>query len=380
MADNSMGIRGRAAVVGIGATAQGELPGRTADEIAVIALSEALADAGIGKTEIDGLITCRAIDGSCVDTTIGRMAGLNPSYSATLDYGSCNFSLHVAAMAIVTGMATTVALVYGTNPRTNRHNFGAPYGAADFTAPQGFVHIAGPAAVAFNRHRYLYGTTEEQLAHVAIVQREYAQTNPLAIFKSPLTLESYLASPKMVGDLRRADITMVSDGGVSVIVTASDHVGAFKTKPAYVRAIAQHAALREEQNADNFMRPWLATVASRLYRAADLTCDDVDVLYVQDPTSVWVLQALEGYGFCGPGEAGPFLEDGQTRLDGRIPTNTNGGQLSESYMWGWLHLCEAVRQLRGECGERQVAGARIAQYCSTMAFQKGAATILGNEP
>jgi acetyl-CoA acetyltransferase len=99
-----------------------------------------------------------------------------------------------------------------------------------------------------------------------------------------------------------------------------------------------------------------------------------------DPFSVYVLDALEAYGFCGVGEAGAFIEEGHTRLGGDLPVNTNGGHLSEAYMWGWLHLCEAVRQLRGECGPREVQGAKIAQYVSTMALQKGAASILGVEP
>jgi acetyl-CoA acetyltransferase len=117
-----------------------------------------------------------------------------------------------------------------------------------------------------------------------------------------------------------------------------------------------------------------------VYAAAGVAPADIDALYIQDPTSVWVLQMLEWYGFCGIGEGGPFVAEGHTRLGGSIPVNTNGGQLSESYMWGWLHLVEAVRQLRGECGPRQVPGARLVQHCSTKTFQKAASSILGTEP
>ena len=128
------------------------------------------------------------------------------------------------------------------------------------------------------------------------------------------------------------------------------------------------------------MRPWIEGVAQDLYRSSGMGPSDVDVLYIQDPTAVWVLQMLEWYGFCPVGEAGPFLAEGHTRPGGSLPLNTNGGQLSESYMWGWLHLYEAVRQLRGECGARQLADVEVAMYCSTMAFTKGAASILTRQP
>jgi acetyl-CoA acetyltransferase len=371
--------RGSVAVVGVGATEQGELPGRTADEIAVDALKIALDDAGIDKHAIDGLITCRSIVGFGIDTSIGTLAGLNPRFSATLDYGTCNFSLHLAALAITSGLCTTAALLYGTNPRTARFSFGRPPAGADFTAPYGYVHIAGPAALGFRRHQHLYGTTEEQLGHVAVIQREHAQLNPLAVFREPLTIDDYLVSPYLVAPLRRHDVTMVSDGGVGVIVTAAARVDEFPNRPAYLLGMAEQTALRELENDDNLLRPWIGEVASRVYPAAGVTPADIDALYIQDPTALWVLQMLEHYGFCGQGESGPFVAEGNTRLGGTIPVNTNGGQLSESYMWGWLHLVEAVRQLRGDCGPRQVEGARLVQHCSTMSFQKAASSILGSE-
>jgi acetyl-CoA acetyltransferase len=140
--------------------------------------------------------------------------------------------------------------------------------------------------------------------------------------------------------------------------------------------MAEQSALRENFDLRNVMRPWIAKVGERIWNATGLGPADVDVLYLQDPTAVWVLQMLEYYGFCGVGEGGPFLAEGHTRPGGDLPLNTNGGQLSESYMWGWLHLCEAVRQLRGAADARQVPGAEVAMYCSTQAFAKAAASIL----
>lgn len=371
--------RGAASIVGVGTTPQGELPGRSADEIAVDAFRLALADAGISKHEVDGLITCRSFGGGGVDVGIGALAGLNPRFSATLDYGTCNFSLHLAVMAVATGMATTVALMYGTNQRSAGNRFAEAAGDEDFLVPYGYFNIAGPAALAFRRHQHLYGTTEEQLGAIAVASRKHAQLNPGAVFQSPLTIDDYLASRYIVRPLRRPDICMISDGGACLIVTASDRASAHPKKPVRILGMAQTAALRGEQNDDHLLRPWIAEVAARIYESAGVARSDVDALYIQDPTSVWVMQMLEWYGFCEVGDAGAFVQHGRIELGGALPVNTNGGQLSESYMWGWLHIAEAVRQLRGECGSRQVEGADVVQYCSTMAFFKAASTILGSE-
>lgn len=373
-------MRGRVAIVGVGTTPQGELPGRSADGIALDAFRLALDDAGIDKSEIDGLVTCRSYGGHGIDTEIGRVAGINPRYSATLDYGTCNFSLHLAVMAIAAGFADTIALMYGTNQRSAGNRFTVIPGSdmlGSLARPYGFINVAGPAALAFQRHQHLYGTEERQLGMIAVTLRQHARLNPLAVFKTPMTIDDYMASRYIVRPLRRPDICMISDGGACLIVTSRDRASAFPKAPVYVLGMAQQTGLREYENDDQLLRPWIKAVADRVYRSAGVAQRDVDALYVQDATSVWILQMLELFGFCPEGEAGPFVASGAIGLGGSLPVNTNGGQLSESYMWGWLHLAEAVRQLRGECGPRQVRGAEIVQYCSTMAFQKAASSILG---
>jgi acetyl-CoA acetyltransferase len=371
-------LRGSTAIVGVGTTHQGELPGRGADQIAVEALGLALADAGLPKSAIDGLITCRSHGGAGIDSDIGHLAGLNPRYSATLDYGTCNFSLHLAVMAVAAGLAETVAILYGTNQRTAGNRFAAGAGAGgDHYEPYGFVNIAGPAAMAFQRHAHLYGTTQEQLGHIAVNQRFNAQRNPLAIFTHDLSIGDYLAAPYLVEPLRRADVCMISDGGAALIVTSAPRAVDRPRPPVYVLGIDQVTGLRQYQNPDNLLRPWIRSLGESIYPRAGIERADVNLLYIQDPVSVYVLQMLEWFGFCPEGEGGQFLAEGHTRLDGDLPVNTNGGQLSEAYMWGWLHLCEAVRQLRAECGDRQVADARVAQYCSAKGFEKAAVSILG---
>lgn len=370
-------VRGQVAVVGVGATAQGEFPDKSADDLAVDAVALALDDAGLDKGDLDGLITCRSNDGG-IDTTIGAMLGVNPRYSATLDYGSCSFSTHLAVMAVASGMAGTVAVAYGTNQRSTRRRFAEATSGGDFSAPYGYLHIGGPAAMAFTRHQHCYGTTEAQLGAVSVGQREWAARNPAAIFRSPMTLDDYLASPYLVRPLRRPDFTLISDGGAAAIFTDRD-LASTRQPPVHVLGMEETTSLRDLQNPDQMLRPHLRHLAERLYRAAGVTAADVDALYIQDPTSVWVLQMLEWFGFCPVGEGGPFLEEGHTRFGGDLPLNTSGGQLSEAYMWGFLHLVELVRQLRGTCGDRQVPGANVAMLCSTMAFLKGAATVFARE-
>jgi acetyl-CoA acetyltransferase len=365
------------AIAGVGTTPQGELPGRDAADIAVDAIELALADAGVTKDAIDGLITCRVGQSKAgVDTQVGARLGLNPRYSATLDYGTCNFSLHLAAMAIALGMASTVVIAYGCNQRTKKADFGFSYGGADLAAASGFLHISGAGALALRRHMHLYGTTEEQFGWIAVSQREWAVLNPAAVFRQPMSIDEYLAMPYMTEPLRRPDVTMISDGGAALVVTSADRASHLRPLPIHLLGMSQRTSLRDNQNPDNLMRPWLSDVARGVYSSAGMGPADVDIVYLQDPTAVWVLQMLEAYGFCRPGEAGPFLAEGHSRPGGSRPVNTNGGQLSESYMWGWLHLVEAVRQLRGQAGPRQVTGAETAMYCSTQVWLKGGASVI----
>lgn len=372
-------VDGRVAIAAVGNTIQGEVPGITADELAVEALRITLAESGIAKDRIDGLITCKSFGGFGIDTEVGRLAGLNPAYSATLDYGTCNFSLHLACAAIQAGLASVVAITYGTIQRSAGNRFTAPLGKQDEASVYGFLNVAGPAGMAFRRHQKLHGTTEADLGEIAVSQRKYAASNPLAIFREPLTLQDYLAAPYLVEPLRRADLCMISDGGACLVVADADTARELTDRPIYVRGIAQQTGLRDRQNADQWLRPWIERVAERIYPAADVERDAIDALYIQDPTSVWVMQMLEWYGFAEPGGVGEAFRNGDIGFGGRLPLNTNGGQLSEAYMWGFLHLCELVRQMRGEAGSRQLGRIETAQYCSTFGMMKAASTIFSAE-
>ena len=373
-------VAGRAAIVGLGHTVQGELPGTSAEENAVDAAQSALADAGLTVDDLDGLIACKSVQGQGNDVAVGALLGVNLPYVQSLDYGTCNFSLHLAVMAVVSGMANTILLTYGANARSGKFDFGKPMYGADMASAVGLVHIAGRAGLALQRHKAIYGTTDEQFGMLAVGQRLWAQKNPNAIFRNPLTMADYLAEPYMVEPLRRSDVTMISDGGVAVVVTTAERARDLPQPPVYISGIAEFAGVRGEHNPENLMRPWLKDSASAIWSTTGMSPDDIDVLYIQDPTALWSLQMLEYYGFCGIGEGGPFLADGHTMPGGDLPLNTHGGQLSESYTWGWMHVVEAVRQLRGQAGERQLDTPQIGMYCSSHGFVKAAASILSTEP
>jgi acetyl-CoA acetyltransferase len=180
----------------------------------------------------------------------------------------------------------------------------------------------------------------------------------------------------MVDPLRRSDVTMISDGGVALVVTTAEHARQLPNPPVYISGMAEYAGVRGEHNPENLMRPWLRDSAATIWATTGLRPADIDALYIQDPTAVWSLQMLEYYGFCGIGEGGPFLAEGHTLPGGSVPLNTHGGQLSESYTWGWMHVVEAVRQLRGQASERQLDAPEIGMYCSSHGFVKAAVSVL----
>jgi acetyl-CoA acetyltransferase len=369
-------VAGRTAIVGLGHTAQGELPGRSAEENAVDAALLALADAGLTLDDLDGLVACKSVQGQGNDVNVGALLGVNLPYVQSLDYGTCNFSLHLAVMAIVSGMASTVLLTYGANARSGKFDFGKPMYGADMASAAGLVHIAGRAGLALQRHKAIYGTTDEQFGMLAVGQRDWAQKNPNAIFRTPMSMADYLAEPYMVDPLRRSDVTMISDGGVALVVTTAEHARQLPNPPVYISGMAEYAGVRGEHNPENLMRPWLRDSAATIWASTGLRPADIDALYIQDPTALWSLQMLEYYGFCGIGEGGPFLAEGHTLPGGSLPLNTHGGQLSESYTWGWMHVVEAVRQLRGQAGERQLDAPEIGMYCSSHGFVKAAVSVL----
>jgi len=358
--------RNRVAVAGVGTTLFGRLPGNSAYDLGMTAFKRALDDAGLKKTDIDGLIVCRVPDYQ----RFAEMAGIDPRFAlVTPGQGRMSgVSIQLAVAAIEAGLANTIALVYGNNGRSAGDKYGGEgdrYGGGGVGPwlPYGMTSPGAAHAVMFQRHMHLYGTTSEQLAAVSVAFRKHALLNPDAVMKKPVTVADHQASPFVAEPLHLLDYCLINDGGVAIIVTKAERAKDMAQKPIYIRGFSQASHLDHSTivPSDFWAEPMRKTAADT-YRMAGVSCGDLDALMIYDNFAPTVLFTLEGFGFCAPGEAGAWIQGGRLELGGRTPTNTDGGHLSNSYMQGWGHNVEAVRQLRGTCGPRQVEGARLIQY------------------
>jgi acetyl-CoA acetyltransferase len=370
--------RGRVALVAAYATVQGEHPDRSAWDLGVEAYRGALEQAGIARGRIDGLLTQTMQDGSGqMDATrFGQMVGLNPAVSGSLQYGTAPFTLAYAAGLIESGQCSVVACVYATNQRTSKFRFG--HASDPFGAPYGFLNPAGFAGLGFQRYLHRYGrlADRDKVGALAIAMRKYAAMNPIAFRREPMSWDDYLADRWIVWPLRRSDICLITDGAVCVVMADAAVAKDLTDRPVHLLGIGRQDALRMLANEDHLLVPHMKETARKVREASGVGPADIDALYVQDAHAPAVLFSLEHYGFCGEGEALDFIQDGRIEPGGALPLNTSGGQLSEGYMVGWLHHVELFRQLRGECGARQVPDCNTVQFCATGGFREFTASLV----
>ena len=356
------GLSNRVSVVGVGTTAYGNFPETDEYGLAAQAFRNAVADCGLDKRQIDGLLTCRIPSYS----RMGEALGLDPRWTITLPgHGRMSgIGLIEATLALASGQANYVALLYANVGRSRR----VFYGGAEMPGywdPWGFTSPGAAHALMFRRHMELYGTTTRQLAEVSVAFREHARLNPEAVMKTPITIDDHENARLIVAPLRLLDYCLINDGAVCLILTTSERAADLARPPVRIRGFSGRDAFRTAsiENFDfDFWHDHTAASGREAFAMAGIQRDDVDALMCYDNFSPTVLFSLEGLGFCPPGEAGRFVEGGALQLGGRLPTNTDGGHLSNSYMQGWALNVEAVRQLRGECGARQVPGCEVAAY------------------
>ena len=367
--DRLKSIKDRAAIVGVGASPQGTFPDLDAYTLALQAFQAALEDCGLERSDIDGLIVQGP--GNISFVRVGEMLGINPVVGANFDVGGLATGplIQYATMLIATGMCETVALLYGNASRTEGRKFGGDTVVTpgrEYSSAFYYYGLTSPgAASAFQARQHFdtYGTTSAQLAAVPIAQRKHAILNPQAIKKEPLTVEKHQQSRFICEPLHVYDYCLINDGGVALIITSAERARDLKKTPVYITGIGRQDTYRNSSIPNtSFWRDTMPKAAEMAFGMAGVERGDIDALMIYDSFSINIWISLENFGFCKPGEAGDFTQGGRIELGGELPVNTHGGHLSESYMQGWLHQVEAVRQLRHECGARQVRDAELIQY------------------
>jgi acetyl-CoA acetyltransferase len=375
-------LRGSVAIAGVGESDElGRLPHKSSLQLHMEATSNALADAGISKREVDAVFT----SGRNMANDVPEYLGIRPRFIDGTQVGGCSFILHVEhAMAAINAGLCEVALITHGESGYSRIAMPAPRWGDDSTNTQfELVHGSSgpPTGYGFlaTRHMHEYGTTKEQMAEVAVATRKWAALNPRAFARDPISIDDVLSSRPIAWPFNLLDCCLVTDAGGACVVTSAARARDLPKPPVYVLGTGECATHQMVSQMPAFNR-WDAAIASgeRAFRMAGTAHADIDVAQFYDAFTIVPILALEALGFCGPGEGGPFVAGQRTAPGGAFPMNTNGGGLSYTHtgMYGIFTIIEAVRQLRGECGARQVAGAKVAICHGTGGIWSAAATMI----
>lgn len=360
-------------IVGIGESKVGKVPQKSALQLQSDAAHAALADAGLTLADIDGLITTpvRVEPWNMPCGVVSSFLGIQPAYLSTLDLAGASgcAMIHHAAMAVASGQCHTVLCVAGQNSLTNKSRASAVQTMAEsgaahpqFETPYGPL-VASNYALIAQRHMHEYGTTAEQMAEVAVTIRQHALLNPNAHMTKSITVEDVLNSPMITSPLKRYDCALVSDGAAAAIVTSAERARDLKQKP--VRLLGQGYGLSHSYvgEAPRLTHSGAIESGKKAFAMVGVTRADIDVAELYDCFTITVIIELEDLGFCKKGEGGAFVQGGRIALGGALPVTTHGGLLSACHPGlggGFFHVLEAVRQLRGQAGPRQVPNAKIA--------------------
>src|SRR5437870_13061750 len=363
-----MGLARRIAIVGVGETRYERRSSRELADLRREAARAAIADAGLEAARVDGLIVPGA--GYAELHELARDVGIRGQFHAASCFHSGTAVVAAplgAALAIESGLAHTVLCCQGVAWGSERRgNVGQPHAEmrmkAAFEIPFGWypqvVHFAGMA----RRHMELYGTTEAQLGAVAVACRRHAALHDNAILRDePLGLDDYLTAPYLADPFRAADCCLVNDGAGAFVMTSLARARDLRARPVVVLGAGsgvipdgEYSSLREDYLATGAVHS-----APRAFAMAGVSPADLHLVALYDNFTAPVIQQLEDMGFCGRGEGGPFVEGGRIELGGALPVNPSGGQLAQAFVFSMNHVVDAVHQLRGNAGRRQVAGAEV---------------------
>ena len=372
------------AVVGAAETTKmGVIPDLSVIGLHADAALNAMADAGLKPSDIDGVATA-----GVSPTELAWYLGIKPTYADGTSVGGCSFMLHVrhAAAAIQAGHAKTILITHGESgkSRVGAGRFGASPSSMNgqFEMPYGPVGPPSMFTIPVLRYLKTYGLSQEDLAHVAVVQREWAGMNPRATFRDPITVDDVMNSRMIAYPFRILMCCLVTDGGGALILTSADRAKDFPNKPVYILGTGESV----ETPMISQMRDFTSSAAFKVagptaMQAAGIKHSDVDHLMIYDAFAHLPLYGLEDLGFCKPGEAAHFIWERNTAPGGKLPLNTNGGGLSYTHtgMYGMFALQESVRQMRGTA-DAQIPGAKVS-VCHGVGgmFAASGTIVFGNE-
>jgi acetyl-CoA acetyltransferase len=375
---------GRIVVAGVAESDYGRLPNMTEMQLHAQALQRALKDSGLRKEEIDGVFCSSQMIGMPT-VMLCEYLRIFPRYSDSTSIGGSSFEAHLnhSVAAIRAGKCEVALISYGSTQLSSRGRMlgtgGRPASIPEDTyeSPYGNT-LVGAYAMAARRHIHQYGTTSEQLAEIAVVTRRHAALNPQAMYREPITIQDVLNSRMIADPLHLLDCCVVSDGGGAVLVTTEERARDLKQSPVYVLGSSESHTHAHISQMPDLTVTAAATTAPRAFEEAGVRREDIDMAMIYDSFTITVLLLLEDLGFCKKGEGGAFVQDGRIALGGRLPINTDGGGLSSNHpgMRGIFLIIEAVRQLRGQGGPRQVAGAKLAVAHGSGGLLSSQATII----
>ena len=376
------------AIAGVAESDLGKAPGKTSLELQGQAAMAALKDAGLRLQDVDAVFAHTEDRFSSLQ--VAEYLGIRPRHVDSSNVGGMSNIMHIghAMAAIAAGMCSVALITYGStqlsdgsrksgavaqdSPATPRGQFILPYG---HLSPIGYY------AMVARLHMHRYGTTSRDLAEIAVAARRWAQLNPKAYRREPTSLEEVMASPLVADPLRQRDCCLVTDGGGALVVVAAERARDLRGKPVYVQGHAQSYSHHYTPfNTSDWLDTQVAPTAQAALDMAGVARGDIDVVQIYDHFTIGVLQSLEELGFCRRGEGGAFVADGALGPGGRFPINTSGGGLSYGHpgMFGIFLVIEAVRQLRGECGQRQLPKAELALcHAPGLVFSCNTTMILG---
>lgn len=368
------------AIVGVGASNFRELwdkpdKARTQDEMFVAAFKEALDDAGLQLSQIDGLIA----GGTSYVTAAYRCGMKRARYVNEYQRAGRQMPtmLSQAAGALLSGMANYVVAFNSVAFRAQGNKFGGVNDGDLYDRPYGMTSAGATYAMGFTRYQHLYGAKEEELGEIAVQIRNHAVNNPRAILRDRITLDEYVQARYIAKPLRLYDYCLINDGAVALILTTADRARALKQKPVYFTSIATQVALFER-----YLDPELWTTACQGLKrdgldSVGVTLKDIDCVQMYDNFSVAALWGLEGLGFAPRGEGLKWIKGGRISHGGELPVNTSGGMMAEAFLQGWNAHAEAVRQLRGTAINQVPNCKRVLYFCLSAV---PGVTLMTNEP